>query len=64
MSSRQGRLVLVKYMRYVFAGMKSIMRKYENVPDLSTIHDSLKAMQVKAKAASEETARRYRRSKR
>lgn len=55
MNSSQNQPIPTRHVRYVFAGMISLMNKYRNVPDLSTIHDSLKVMQVEAKSASEET---------
>ena len=36
--------------------MISLMNKFRNVPDLFTIHDKLRVVQVEAKTASEETA--------
>lgn len=45
-----------KPVKFVLNGMISLLAKVRNVPDLSTIQDSLKIMQTETKSANKETA--------
>lgn len=56
MDSSSDRPVPPKQVKFVIHGMISLLAKIRNVPDLSTIHDSLKSMQTEARLASTETA--------
>ena len=55
MDGSQNQPISPNRVRFVFCGMTSLLAKVRNVPDLSTIHDNLKVMQVEAKSTSEET---------
>lgn len=45
-----------KHVRLAFSGMVSLPAKVRNVPDLSTIDDSLRVIHMEAKSANNKTA--------
>ena len=57
MDSSQNQPVPTKHVSYVFGSVASLLTKVRNIPDLSTIHDSLRVTQVESKSTSEGTAR-------
>ena len=47
--------VPTNHIKFVLHGMVSLLAKIRNVPDLSSIHDSLRIMQEEARSANKET---------